>query len=337
MIFAILISSIFLTVSLAVTNIAFKEAKFSISGKNTNDALFAADVGAECALYYDRPDINAFPLTGVPGAVSCATGDVIGSGNGTTASYSFIVALLGSANQACAKVTIFKENIPPLQTTITSNGFNTGNDLCVSSNQNLVSRELRLVYDNGTADGTPNFWTNKFYVDDYLDSTGIKKTSGSDSGWDAGAFSVNSFTGDGYVEFTTDENEKAKAVGLSTTDIDQDYTTIEFAIYLDLDRQVRVFESGVENCDNSCPIRSYVPGDVFRVAVAEDIVTYYQNGEQLTQSRIRPAYPLYADGSISDIEATIKDATLGSGGDGGGGCGAEVCPGGGGESVDPII
>ena len=51
--FAVTLSAILLSIALGVSNIAFNEAKFSTSVKNTNDAFFAADVGAEQALFWD--------------------------------------------------------------------------------------------------------------------------------------------------------------------------------------------------------------------------------------------------------------------------------------------
>ena len=35
-------------------NISLKEIKFGTSARDTNDAFFAADTGAECALFNDK-------------------------------------------------------------------------------------------------------------------------------------------------------------------------------------------------------------------------------------------------------------------------------------------
>lgn len=151
-IFSVLISSIFLAISLGVTNIALKEIRFSTSGKDTNDAFFAADVGAECALLYDKSTgitANRFILPDSGASMTCADNSFTPTLSGADPlwSYSFIVTGLGFSGQACSKVTIVKDNrVPPVVTTITSNGFNTGDSLCVSSSQNLVSRQLQVTY-----------------------------------------------------------------------------------------------------------------------------------------------------------------------------------------------
>lgn len=140
--FALMLSSIILAISLGVSNIALKEIAFSTSAQGTNDAFFAADTGAECALYHDRTDVNAFPISGTVGAVSCSSNES-GSGNGTNASYSFTTTGLGGGGQSCAKITIVKE---PGKTVITSKGYNIGDSSCNSTNQNRVERELEITY-----------------------------------------------------------------------------------------------------------------------------------------------------------------------------------------------
>ncbi len=155
-VFALLISTIFLIVSLGVSNIALKETKFSISGKDTNEAIFAADAGVECALLYDRytgTTANRFAYTNQGGAMTCA-----GSSPFTPTqtifdanhwAYDFTVPNLGSSGKACSIVTIDKNNtIPPLAVTITSNGYNVGSSgsTCSSNSSNLVARQLQVIY-----------------------------------------------------------------------------------------------------------------------------------------------------------------------------------------------
>lgn len=140
--FALMLSSVILAISLGVSNIALKEIAFSTSAQGTNDAFFASDTGAECALYHDRTDINAFPISGTVGAVSCSTNES-GSGDGSTATYNFTATGLGSQGQSCAKVTIIKELG---KTVITSKGYNVGDSSCNSTSLNRVERELEITY-----------------------------------------------------------------------------------------------------------------------------------------------------------------------------------------------
>ena len=50
--------------------------------------------------------------------------------------------------------------------------------------------------------------------------------------WNAGAVSVETLTGDGYVELTVGETGTGKAAGLSSGDGGQSYTDIDFALRL---------------------------------------------------------------------------------------------------------
>lgn len=143
--FAVTVSAMLLAIALGVSNIALKEINFSTSARNANDAFFAADTGAECALYHDRSDVGAFPIFGTVGEVNCSTNES-GSGNGTSASYSFFVTGLGSQGQSCAKVTITKDTTPPIFTTVISKGYNIGDLSCNSSNPNRTERQLDLNY-----------------------------------------------------------------------------------------------------------------------------------------------------------------------------------------------
>ncbi|HEV7424440.1 MAG TPA: hypothetical protein VGO21_04595, partial [Candidatus Paceibacterota bacterium] len=69
--FAVTLASIILAVTLGAINVALKEIKFSTNAKDTNNAFFAADVGVECAEYYDKSTINAFPVAGPATSISC--------------------------------------------------------------------------------------------------------------------------------------------------------------------------------------------------------------------------------------------------------------------------
>jgi len=138
--FAVVISSVILAVTLGVADVSLKEIKFSTEAKDTNDAFFAADTGAECALYYDRTALidNAFTGTAT---MTCNGLNITLSGSFPF--WSFILSGLGSEGQGCARVTVDKTNLPI--TTITSKGYNNGGSLCIKKT-NTVERELELNY-----------------------------------------------------------------------------------------------------------------------------------------------------------------------------------------------
>src|ERR1035437_2188521 len=150
MLFTVMLISIILTIALGVSNVALKEINFSTSARNTNDAFLAADTASECTLLNDKSTINKFPLAGLATTISCAGNTSIPvtfSGTATTANYGFTIIGLGNSTQACAKVTISKDNsVPPMKTTIVSKGYNIGDASCNSSSPSRVERELDVTY-----------------------------------------------------------------------------------------------------------------------------------------------------------------------------------------------
>src|SRR5207244_7772587 len=89
--------------------------------------------------------------------------------------------------------------------------------------------------------GTQNvIWTN--VVKATANGNNLTKTSG--SGWDAGAVSTQQIaSGDGYVEFTTNNNSVNTVCGLSNGDSNQSFNDVDFAFYL-ATGYVYVYENG---------------------------------------------------------------------------------------------
>ncbi len=142
--FAVTISSIILSIALGVTNIIYNELQFSTSARATNDSLFAADMGAECALFYDRSNAADNAFTG-DASMFCAGAPITLSGADPL--WSFIITDLGSSGESCAIVTVLKSFVDPYTfTTITSKGYNIGDVLCESSSSNRIEREIKVSY-----------------------------------------------------------------------------------------------------------------------------------------------------------------------------------------------
>ncbi|OGZ32608.1 MAG: hypothetical protein A3H02_01795 [Candidatus Niyogibacteria bacterium RIFCSPLOWO2_12_FULL_41_13] len=97
---AVLIISIILSLGLGVGNVVLNQIKLSGAGEDSQIAFYAADAGAESALYRDLKQ-NEFPSGG-----------------------SFILSL---ANGSCAEVSVTKAGSPVL-TTIESRGRNRTSD-----------------------------------------------------------------------------------------------------------------------------------------------------------------------------------------------------------------
>ncbi|MDQ3076057.1 MAG: hypothetical protein M3Q34_02925 [bacterium] len=157
--FAVVLASIVLSVALGVANIAYKELIFTTSAKNSNEAFYAADTGAECALYYDRNAVIS--ATGNAIAFGQPTSDVVtecagtavnlNSGGGTKADpWIFHLFPLGSSGRGCAEVSLWKDDsVSPIVTTIDAKGYNiydVASPDCSFSGSNRVERHIQLTY-----------------------------------------------------------------------------------------------------------------------------------------------------------------------------------------------
>ncbi len=148
LLFSIMLSAIFLSIVVGVLDIATKELTFSSSGRDTNNAFFAADSGIECALYNDKSSINSF--VGTSEANFMCFGESINLINNFP-DFNFVIPLMGSDNQSCAKISIVKELDPNdptivLSTKIISKGYNVGDIDCNSTNLNRVERVIEVNY-----------------------------------------------------------------------------------------------------------------------------------------------------------------------------------------------
>jgi hypothetical protein len=133
--FAVTLASLFLTIALGISKIAFKEVAFSTDIFGANEAFFAADSGIEKALFDDKAGTICNPDPSAP----CSTSFTIYNlgGRGTTS----------SPMDDCVKVTVTKTVAPNL-TTVVAKGYNLGGTTaaCTSSNPHRVEREIRVAY-----------------------------------------------------------------------------------------------------------------------------------------------------------------------------------------------
>lgn len=182
---ALIVSSLLLAIGFSLSTIILKQLVFANSGKESQLAFYAADSGAECALYWDRKDIDG--VTVFDGAFATSTNINIfcGTGGPTTpqtaqvgsftkdvstdelqATSTFYVDYSDSNpenlnHKACAKVTVFKwvdssGPIPLDKTQVDSRGYNVqmtgtpgpeGNATCdFTSGNRIVERAVRLDY-----------------------------------------------------------------------------------------------------------------------------------------------------------------------------------------------
>jgi RHS repeat-associated protein len=147
-------------------------------------------------------------------------------------------------------------------------------------------------------------WTNAAGVS--VNGNSLTKTAATSWG-NAGASSTQSISsGDGYVEATATETTSARLFGLSNTDADQNWPSINFGIDLDHSGTVYVFESG-NNRGNFGP---YTPGDKFQVAIVGGVVKYKKNGTVFYTSSVTPTYPLVVDTALYTNGGTLANVVL---------------------------
>ena len=149
-------------------------------------------------------------------------------------------------------------------------------------------------------------WTN--VVGATASGNTLTKTAATAWG-NAGASSTRSIvSGDGYVEFKVTAANTGM-VGLSHTDANQDYTSMEFALLPNSDGNLYVFESGV----NRGVVSTFTTADVFRVAVEGGVVKYRKNGTLLYTSTVSPTYPLLVDAGLYVSGASHTNVVLSGG------------------------
>ena len=113
-------------------------------------------------------------------------------------------------------------------------------------------------------------------------------------------------TGEGHVEFTVSEVGTHRMLGLSNVDTNQNWNTIPFAIHLNADGRVQIYEMGALRGTAG----THVTGDVLRVAVEGGRVRYRRNGTLLFTSPVIPTYPLFVDTALFTMGATLTDVVV---------------------------
>ncbi len=125
-------------------------------------------------------------------------------------------------------------------------------------------------------------------------------------GWNGGAASLNSVSNNGYFQFTASETTTNRMAGLSSSYTSSSYTTIQYAFYLQASGLLGIYESGSSKGN----FGNYSTGDLLKISVAANGVSYYQNGNLLYISAISPTLPLLADVSINTVNGTVSNALI---------------------------
>lgn len=172
--FAVLVASLSLSVGLVIYDLLLRSLSLSQVARESQYAIYAADTGAECALYWDLKYNNSAPsdtdgsafatssamvpndtgTAAAAGTVVCNSQDIVAGAapkstpwsispiTATAATTTFWVLMNSASLSApCVKVEIGK-NGNPSQTTIVSHGYNT----CAANATLRLERTLQVSY-----------------------------------------------------------------------------------------------------------------------------------------------------------------------------------------------
>src|SRR5262249_46959406 len=138
----------------------------------------------------------------------------------------------------------------------------------------------------------------------------LRKTATGAIWGDAGASSIQTMAGAGYVETMVAETNTHRMIALSRVDGDAGYTSLEYALYLSADGTFYVFESGV----NRGQVGPYAIGDVLRIErQADGHVVYKKNGNLFYTSPTSSTGTLRVDSSHYTQGATLQAVVVSSG------------------------
>ncbi len=160
--FAVLVTSLALAIGLSIYDLTVRELQLSGVANQSQYAIYAADTGAECALYWDTHCNasscvagSAFATSTFAGAtansaLNCIGADITNTSAPTSwsitqnvgtqsATTTFTVSF--SPQPYCATVTVAKVG-NPAQTTIVSHGYNT----CAAGGVTRLERALQVSY-----------------------------------------------------------------------------------------------------------------------------------------------------------------------------------------------
>jgi polyvinyl alcohol dehydrogenase (cytochrome) len=136
----------------------------------------------------------------------------------------------------------------------------------------------------------------------------LQKTSGRTDSSDAGARSQQTVTGgDVYFEFTVGDVNKILFCGLTHAASGTAYTDIDFSVKLTDFGVAEIRENNAYGGETTCRT-----GDVFRIAVQGNVVSYYKNGGLYHTSSKAPVYPMFADAAFLTLGGRVDGAVIGA-------------------------
>lgn len=135
---ALIVTSVLVSIGLALVDVAYKQVVLSSTAKNSQIAFYNADSALECGLYYDQR-FNGFSQAVATTSIRC-NGQVVSvtgvnAGQLRTSTFSIPCSPASSA-----QVTVIKNTTG--ETAIYSNGYSS----CNSADARRVERGLKILY-----------------------------------------------------------------------------------------------------------------------------------------------------------------------------------------------
>ncbi len=151
---------------------------------------------------------------------------------------------------------------------------------------------------------SPVVWTDLVNVG--VNGNDISRQSGNSWGG-SGAASESQITDNMYMYTVAGETNKYRMIGLSSSNLNAHYNTIDFAIYLRNNGTLQIYESGVLKGG----FGNYSNGDTLKVSVEFGVINYYRNSDLFYTSLTSPSLPMIVDASIYSNGGTLQDVTVG--------------------------
>lgn len=147
---------------------------------------------------------------------------------------------------------------------------------------------------------TPITWQNPVNVS--ISGNTVTKTAGGSS-WNAGASSVQQLAPgqNGWIEVRVNATTTQRMFGFSAADINANYTSINYAFYLN-NSTLNIYESGTQRSFSA----SLVVGDILSIHRIGTTVYYKRNGQVVYTSNVVSSTALIADMSIYTVGGIIS-------------------------------
>lgn len=260
-------------------------------------------------------DINATIQDGVIANLGGGSFSAFASNPGTSPTYQWFLnsSPVGTNSSTYVNSTLTDGDVVTCQLTPDASGCQASNYLSAEIEASSIDQPLASnFYISGTISPSACqqiteevVWDRNQMLNLEVNGNSLNKVQNNGS-WNGGAASLNRVGNNGYFEFIASETNRRRMAGLSDSNINSNFNTIDFAFYLDQNTSLRIYENG----SNRGTFGNYSTGDTLRIAVINETIHYYRNGTLLRIAPATPTLPLLVDISIRDINGTITSAKV---------------------------